>query len=81
VRGSTDGLHTSILAAVISARRNDMTVEAAADLLAILQDCGLGSDLHTSIFDHFDPVDDLNFLKCHFDLQSKSYSGQMGQHN
>jgi hypothetical protein len=63
VRCSTDGLHTSVFASVVVARGNDMAVKCAANLLAIFHDGGLSAYLHTSVFDHFNAVNNLNFFQ------------------
>jgi hypothetical protein len=63
VGGSTDGLHASVLATVVIARGNDMAVEVATYMLAVLHYGRLGAYLDAAVFDHFDAVNDLNFFQ------------------
>jgi hypothetical protein len=39
-----------------------VAVELAADVNAIFFDSDLGANLHSAVFDHFDPINDFNFL-------------------
>jgi hypothetical protein len=67
VHGSADGLNTGILAAVVIAWSDNVAVECAADLFAIFKDGRVCANLHDTVFDHFDAVNDLNFFESHFD--------------
>lgn len=62
VRCRTDGLHTGVFTTYVSAWGDNVAVEFAADFNAIFHDCSLGANLHTTIFDHFDAVNNFNFF-------------------
>ena len=80
VRGSADGLHTSIFASVVIAGRDDVAVEGSADLLSVLQNRCACANLHSASLKNFDAINDRDFFKCHFDFQSKPISGHPGQY-
>jgi hypothetical protein len=63
VQGLANGLHARILGAVIIAGGDNVAVKLAADFNAIFHDGGLDAYLYATIFDHFNAINDLNFLK------------------
>jgi hypothetical protein len=80
VHGSADGLHALVLVVVVITGGDNVAVERTANLLAVLHDGRAGTHLYTTVLDYLDAVNNLNFLKRHFDLQSKPVSGHPGQH-
>jgi hypothetical protein len=62
MHGSTNGLNLDILGAVIVPRGNDMAVECAAKLLAILNDAGASANLHMTKFSNFDLINNNLFF-------------------
>jgi hypothetical protein len=39
-----------------------MAVKGGADLIAVFHDCGLGANLHDTVFDYLNTVNNLNFF-------------------
>jgi hypothetical protein len=58
-------LDTGILVAVVVAGGNDMAMELAADLDAILFDGSLGANLHGAVFNSFNQINGNDFFECH----------------